>query len=200
MEYHHSDVNDILSDIKSSNLIYLSHDAFITLGTGSDPIYSRFENWDTTFRLIKSILPSQPIKIQKAQPSWSFAGALFAEICIRLCKEFEGKAVLELPEAIRRGSDFVSPNYPHLYLGYARRCFNSGLLEAGSHACVSIDSEDWMNIQTTYSYPIRNGDWSLCQSIAERIQQEGCDLLQAPPLEPGDSSTKAFRLADQLCN
>jgi hypothetical protein len=189
-------VNLILSkaDKKGVDFIYLSRDAYIRLGTGSDPIYSRFEDWGKVVDLTDSLFGKGVVNFDKRQPLWLHAGILFTDICIEQCKR---QAHQPLPENTRRGNDIISPTGPYEYLGYARRCFNTGLCEAGSEEGVYISKEDWLACQRGYA-PVHNPDWGLCQSLAEGIKREGRMLLTSPPLRPGNDLERAVRIADKL--
>jgi hypothetical protein len=173
----------VLSESKA-DFVYLPRKAQGKLGAGRDALYSRYANWSEVVILTSSLF-GKNIGFTEDTPDWLRAGCLFARICIQQCQNLSTK---ELPGNITRGETIVGPTYPHEYLGYARRCFNSGLAQANSYAGVEISRDDWSSCQGKMCiYPIQRPDWELCRRLAHHINTEGQKLLGNPPPANGKS-------------
>ena len=170
--------DEVLSDAKP-DFVYLSNKAKTILWQNTtEPMKPHSEEWPNVVTLT-NLLFRKDIGFAKETPDWPRAGCLYATICIQQCKKMSTK---ELPEPMFLNGELIIPTYPHEYLGYARRCFNSGFTQAGIYADVEISKDNWKKCQRSYPNPTRLPDLNLCKNLANTINTEGQRLLQNPPI------------------
>lgn len=163
-------------------------------------MYSTSEEWDRVVELTTILLGQDTAgtvtfqSFHQTSPNWLQAGFLFAEICIRMCKRQAGKA---FPETIWPNGRPIDPTQPHDYLGYTRRCFNSGLCRMGSDSSISIPAKDWLKCQPSYS-PRGNPDLELCARLAEAMRREAYALFKNSQHTDENPLLRAYKLADRL--
>jgi hypothetical protein len=165
----------------NADFVYLPQEANDILWTGIDPLYSSYEKWSKVVTLT-NLLFGKHIGFIKETPDWLRAGCLFARICIQQCQDLKTKELLP-DKVITRGKEDILPTYPYVYLGYARRCFNSGL---GDHRGVEISRDDFRRCQKTYTGPIRSEHWKLCGDLADKMNTKGQELLENLPTADED--------------
>ncbi|KAI5456104.1 hypothetical protein BGZ63DRAFT_496627 [Mariannaea sp. PMI_226] len=156
-------VDNLAGEFQNLDTVYFTDkDAYIKIGLGSDEAYSRFGKWSEVVKVVDALFKREVF--DKQRPQWLEAGCLFISLCIY-------RATLErkLGEPFRNvwmGGEILSPVRAVDYLGFARRCFNSGLPYP---VCVRIPLEKWMNCQS---------DLGVCVSQAERLKTSALELYR----------------------
>lgn len=136
---------------------FLNQKAYITICRGMGDKYDYYASWEEVTELTNFIFQKKMLGEEEEDEDWQGAGRLFLALCIirteRNPDPERGFSLLEQfpdPRAVRQ----VTAAH---YLGYALRCFNSGISDVG----ISMDDQSWLRCQS---------DQSLCPLYAKMFE------------------------------